>query len=124
MIINLDLSKVSFILAKQMKRILIIFLLFFSLQASAGWVYNAELNVWYNTETGEIRITGDDDMDGDVGSVYLYSNDGQKINTSSIAINNSSHEIIISTIGLEQGIYYVLIVSADGRSRVVRFVVY
>ena len=82
------------------------------------------MNVWYNTETGEIRITGDDDMDGDVGSVYLYSNDGQKINTSSIAINNSSHEIIISTIGLEQGIYYVLIVSADGRSRVVRFVVY
>lgn len=108
-----------------MKRLLTIFLLFFSLSLHAEWVYNAELNFWYNTETGEIRITGDDDMDGDVGSVRVFNNNGVEIPTNG-TINNpleGPKEIIIPTYGLLEGTYIAVITSKNGSTRTFRFVV-
>ena len=109
-----------------MKKLIFIFLLFFTFQANAGWVYDEILHVWYNSETGEVRITGDDDMDGDVGSIIVYDNSGRKtVTNSTTVLNNEDHvDIIISTIGLPQGIYYAVIVSRNGGIKTVRFVVY
>lgn len=109
-----------------MKKLIAIFLLFFSINLHAEWVYDAELNIWYNTETGEIRITGDDDMDGDVGSVHVYNNNGVEVvvGSSTNSTTEGSSEIIIPTNGLVEGTYIAVITSKDGSRRTIRFVVH
>jgi hypothetical protein len=114
------------ILAVDMKKLVAIFLLFFSINLRAEWVYDAELKIWYNTETGEIRITGDDDMDGDVGSIRIFNNNGQEIPQSNSGVNivEGSKDIIIPTNGLSEGTYIAVFIAKDGSRRSFRFVVY
>lgn len=99
--------------------------MFFSLHVNASWIYDEILGAWYNTDTGEIRITGDDDMDGDVGSIFLYDGAGQKIGSRMVTVvyNPITKEYTISTAGLQQGTYILVIVSVDGHTKTIRFVI-
>ncbi|MBK7958672.1 MAG: T9SS type A sorting domain-containing protein [Bacteroidetes bacterium] len=89
-----------------MKKLIAILFLFVSLQLSAGWVYDAVLKIWYNTETGEILIVGDDDADDDVGSIIVYNAQGQKqvVRPQS---NEGEKKISIDATSFEEGMYII-----------------
>jgi hypothetical protein len=96
-----------------MKAIILTFVIFLALNVSAGWVFNPILKMWYNTETGELSVVGEDDEDDDFGSVMVHNNIGNKVASSMQKPDEANKTVVIKTDGLPNGIYFVTVFSKD-----------
>jgi hypothetical protein len=95
-----------------MKKLIIILSIFISLNVSAGWEFNPVLNLWYNTETGELSVTGEDDEDMDVGSIRVINNIGNQVGEGMKKPDEYNTAVVKMNI-LPQGVYFVMVYSKD-----------